>query len=364
MAMIEAASARGYTDASIRELSSLAGVSGQTIYDEFGNKEAYFLATYDLIVRRAILRVNTAYRSETNWAQQLVAAFNAYAQEVVEQPKAARIALIEALGAGPRAIDHMEQTSHAFEKMIDTSFARAPDHVTLPPLLIKGIVGGISRVTRQALIDGSQHSLPSHATTLLRWAFAYRTPTAQQLPTIATLKRSPSEPALLHQTPAPSDQDKRTRILHSAARIAATRTYNNLTVAQIIQDAQVSDEDFFALYNDREQCFLAAYDQLGADIVKHAAQAALDNTDWCDSIVQGISALMHRVARDPVFARCAFLEVFAVGNPGLACRSRLMDNFTTLLTNTISAPARPPRSSQKRSSAPSGKSHTTTSRTA
>lgn len=338
-AMIQAVAAHGYAGTSTRELAAMAGVGRKTLYDEFGGKEAYFLATYDVIALRAIQRVKAAYLSERDWTRQLHAAFAAFAAEVVDQPKAARLALVEALGAGPAALAQMERVSAQFEGLIRSSFGRVPDGVSIPPLIVRGIVGGISRVARQLLIEHREGELPSLADTLVEWALTYRSPAA-------TLLKAPPSPRgrardAVGRLQIPTDDDDHARILSAAARLAAEKGFPTLSVAQIVQAAGVSDRVFFELYETKEDCFLASYDRMGAEVVRYAAEAARVRADRLDSVHHGINALMYRVAFDRVFARCAFMEVFALGPKGIDRRSRLMDSFAALLMSQAPAGERP-----------------------
>ena len=51
--MIEAVSERGYPQTTVAHVIAYAGVSRRAFYEQFQNKEACFLATYDIVVARA-----------------------------------------------------------------------------------------------------------------------------------------------------------------------------------------------------------------------------------------------------------------------------------------------------------------------
>lgn len=336
-AMTDVVAERGYSGTTMLALRKSAHVSSEAIYREFPTKDAYFAATYEFIARLAIVTVSRAYRAEQDRTAQLRSAFDAFAQLVVHEPKAARLATVEALGAGPTMLEPMERVSRAFESLIESSFIKAPDGVTLPPLVARGIVGGISRVTRQLLLERRENELPALAAILVNWALSYHCADALALPHPPTPTSQQLPPA-----PSPDGHPDSSRILQSAAWIAATSGYPSLTISRIVQIAKVPDNAFFALYESREQCFMDSYDLMGAEVVATAAEAALEGTDWIDSIQRGVTALMSRVGHDPVFARCAFIEVFAAGCIGIERRSRLMDKFAALLMSRVPSDARPP----------------------
>jgi AcrR family transcriptional regulator len=337
-AMIDTVGSHGYANTSVTQLRVRAGVSPNVIYREFHNKEAYFLATYDVIVKRAIERVNAAFLAEQDWRQQLHSGFDALAREVVDQPKAARLALVEVLGAGQSALAAMERSSEEFEALIQTSFRRTPDGVTLPTFVARGIVGGISRVARQLLLDGRESELPALAHTLVEWSLAYRSRAARALP--PTPPFSPDKRDL--KRPTITTRDEHARILRGALR-AASGGYSTHLASEIIREAQVSEDAFFERYTTSEECFLAAYDRVGAFLLAAAAESARHADDWQHAIQQGISTLLYRLSRDPDFTDCAFVQVFAVGPAGIEQRSRLMDGFTSLLLENIPPDERPPK---------------------
>jgi AcrR family transcriptional regulator len=169
-AMIELAATRGYVGTTTRELSRLAGVSKQDMYRRFPSKEAYFLATYDFIVRRAVRRIAVVYGGEGHWRERLRGAFGEFAALAALEPKAARLVLVEVLDAGPAALARLARTRRVFEQLVGASFGEAPDGLRLPPQVVRGIVCGVERVTRQALLAGSVERLPGLADQLLEWA--------------------------------------------------------------------------------------------------------------------------------------------------------------------------------------------------
>jgi AcrR family transcriptional regulator len=340
-AMVEMVVARGYAGTSIKGVCALAGVSRRTFYDLFGDeqtppKEACFLATYEHVVSRTARRVSAAYRSERDPERRLRRAFEQFAQEAAEQPKLGRLALVEALAAGPSALQLMDRGRRAFEKLIGASFGAAPDGVTLPPLLVKGIVCGVERITRRRLLGGRVDELPALADELLRWTLSYRSPAAARL--------AAASPAC-RERPAPwrlgvQAENDRIRILRGAARIAAAKGYSQLTPAQIVCAAGVSEGRFDELFGSTEQCFLEALDRMGLEALVCAAKGSRGGEDPLVALHRGIAALMRHLATNPLLVRVAFVEILAVGPAGVERRERLLDLFAELLTRSVSRSGR------------------------
>jgi AcrR family transcriptional regulator len=336
-AMVEVAAARGYPATSVKAVCALAGISRRTFYDLYAvteqrsPKEACFLDAYDFVVGRAAARISHAYRHEQDPERRLCSAFEQFAREVLDEPATARVALVEVLGAGPAALARMQRTRLIFEQMIGASLAQGPEGVMLPPPLVKGIVCGIERITRQLLLTGDIEELPTLADRLLAWVLCYRSPAAAALATTPPGRREASPQWL----PRARVENERARILCCAARIAAVNGYAQLSPARIARAAEVSEARFEELFEGGEQCFLDALDRLGLEALVCVARASRSSDDRLVGLHRGIVALMSHIASDPVLVRVAFVEIFAVGPAGIQRRERLLGQFTELLTRSL-----------------------------
>jgi AcrR family transcriptional regulator len=338
-AMIEEVAERGYAATTLARLVGLAGVSKRAFHELFGTKEAYFLATYDAIVGNTIRRIGAAYRCESDWQARLRAGFAAYAAEVGDEPKAARLVLVEALAAGPAALERMRRTRLIFEQVVSASFGEDPDGMTLPPPIVKGIVCGVERITRQRLLAGDVAELPGLADELLEWALSYRSAAAAGLAAASPAHRNGLAPCCA-RVRAPNG---RARILYSAARIAAANGYAQLTPAQIVGEAEVSEKTFDGLFESTEQCFLEALDRLGLEALVCATRAFQSSEDGLAGMHRGITALLRHIAKDPVLVQVAFVEIFAVGPAGIERRERLLGQFTDQLMRGLPQSRAPSR---------------------
>ena len=54
---------------------------------------------------------------------------------------------------------------------------------------------------------------------------------------------------------------QRTRLLDAAFRVVAEQGYHGMTVRRVCDRAGVSNKTFYDLFSDREDCFLAAFEQ-------------------------------------------------------------------------------------------------------
>jgi AcrR family transcriptional regulator len=201
----------------------------------------------------------------------------------------------------------------------------------LPPLVLKGIVCGVERVTRRRLLAGTVRELPPLAEELLAWALSYRSAAAAELLLQSPARREPS--AALN--PGARVDDDRARMLLSAARIAAARGYAQLSPGQIAHAAGVPEARFNELFVSAEQCFLDALDRIALEALLALARPGQARGDRGVGLYHGMLALMRHLAADPCLARLAFVEIFAVGPAGIERRERLLGEFTKLLSRSM-----------------------------
>jgi AcrR family transcriptional regulator len=337
-AMIEEVAEHGYPAATLARLVGLAGVSKRAFHELFQTKEAYFLATYDAIVGNAIRRIGAAYRCEGDWQARLRAGFAAYAAEIVDEPKAARLVLVEVLGAGPAALARMRRTRLIFEQVVSASFSEAPDGITLPPLIAKGIVCGVERITRQRLLAGDVAELPALADELLAWALSYCSPAAARLGAVS----SPQCDGLAPCCQRTQGEGDRARLLRCTAQIAATTGYAQLSPARIAREAGVAEARFDELFEGSEQCFLDALDRLSLEALVCATRAA-QRIEGLPMFHTGVTALLRHIATSPVLVQVAFVEIFALGPAGIERRERLLGRFTDQLMRGLPQSRAPSR---------------------
>ncbi len=338
-AMIEAVCARGYAAVSVAEVSRLAGVSKRTFYEQFVNKEACLLATYDSVVACTLERIAKARAwHERDREGELRAAFEAFVLAAVEQPKAARLALIEVPGSGRAADARVERARHEFEQVVADAVRKAADGASLPPTVVRGIAYGVEHVVRANLLDGALDRLMAAAGELAAWALAHASPA------VAELSRSaPVDGSRTARWPrVRARHDERGRLLRAAADIAAHDGYARLTPPRIVARAGVSEQAFASNYDSAEQCFLEAIDLVGLEVITSAAAASRTAGDGPAGAYRGISALIGYVAEDSVLRGLILVDASAESLAPVAYRERALGRFTDLLATRLPHAQRPP----------------------
>jgi AcrR family transcriptional regulator/DNA-binding MarR family transcriptional regulator len=159
-AMAEVASERGAGAASVAHIVSRAGVSRRTFYDLFQDREDCFLATFDEALAQAATTVLPAYREQNRWRERSRAALLALLVFFEEQPALARLCVVEALAAGPRALERRADVVNLLVRVVDEGRSERPARVPEPPpLAAEGAVGAVLSVIHRRLVLGGHEPL-------------------------------------------------------------------------------------------------------------------------------------------------------------------------------------------------------------
>lgn len=137
---------------------------------------------------------------------------------------------------------------------------------------------------------------------------------------------------------------QRERLLLAMAEAVAEHGYAKTSVAQVLKRAGVSRESFYELFSNKEDCFLAAYDEaatvllriMGAEL---AAEPSGDHDpdDLLGSLSRLLAAYLGALASEPAVARTFFVEVYAAGDAALARRVEVQARFVDAVTALIGA---------------------------
>lgn len=124
---------------------------------------------------------------------------------------------------------------------------------------------------------------------------------------------------------------QRSRMLSATVDVVEEVGYARLTVAQVIARAKVSRKTFYDLFEDREDCFLAVFDQAverGGAVAK-AAYAQED--DWRDAVRAGLVALLGFLDEEPALARLVVVEALGAGPRVLERRSYVLERLKRIV---------------------------------
>jgi AcrR family transcriptional regulator len=159
-AMVEVASERGAAQATVARVVARAGISRRTFYDLFEDREACFLTAFEEALGQAGTMVLPAYRGSGSWCERTRAALWALLVFFDSHPAAARLCVVEALAAGPRALARRQEVVRLLIAAVDEGRSEVPKSSRQPPpLTADGVVGAVLSVLHSQLLLSEREPL-------------------------------------------------------------------------------------------------------------------------------------------------------------------------------------------------------------
>src|SRR6478736_7151732 len=123
---------------------------------------------------------------------------------------------------------------------------------------------------------------------------------------------------------------QRERLTSAMAHVVATAGYEETTVERVLVQAGVSRRTFYELFDDRKDCFLAAYDEAMERVLRVVTDAYLDGDVPERRIESALEAFLEFLASEPDLARMCVVEVFAAGPQARERRAAVMERLAQL----------------------------------
>jgi AcrR family transcriptional regulator len=122
---------------------------------------------------------------------------------------------------------------------------------------------------------------------------------------------------------------QRARMLAAMVEVASERGAAGVTVADVVARSGVSRRTFYELFSDREDCFLAAFEDGIARIAGDVIPAYEGAGRWREKIRAALTALLEFLDYDPGTGRLVIVETLGAGPKALERRSRVLAQVIT-----------------------------------
>jgi AcrR family transcriptional regulator/DNA-binding MarR family transcriptional regulator len=120
--------------------------------------------------------------------------------------------------------------------------------------------------------------------------------------------------------------------------------YARMTVAQVIGRARVSRKTFYDVFADREDCFLAAFEQALEQAATIAREAYEQETAWREGVRSALARLLILMDEEPGLAKLCIVEALAAGERVLERRAEVLDRLAGVIDEgrTLTSTTREP----------------------
>jgi AcrR family transcriptional regulator len=125
---------------------------------------------------------------------------------------------------------------------------------------------------------------------------------------------------------------QRARLLAAMIEAVTEIGYNALTVQNVLSRAGISRPTFYEQFEDKEDCFLAAFETSAGQMQERLEAAVAEaGPGWQDRLRSGIAELLRFIAEEPEAARTVIVEARASSQAGLLRRDELLDRFASCI---------------------------------
>jgi AcrR family transcriptional regulator/DNA-binding MarR family transcriptional regulator len=131
----------GYRELTVGMVTTRAGVSRRTFYEQFSDLEDCFLAAFDHALDVLAERVLPAYESEGEWTDRVRAGLGVLLECLDGEPALRRLVFVESLAAGPLVLARRTRVLDELTATIDEGRNDSMAPEGMPALAAEGIVG-------------------------------------------------------------------------------------------------------------------------------------------------------------------------------------------------------------------------------
>ncbi len=124
---------------------------------------------------------------------------------------------------------------------------------------------------------------------------------------------------------------QRERLMRAMGQCVDERGYVETTIADVVRVARTSRTVFYRHFADKEECFLATYEEMTRARIGASLVAAAAAPGWREKLEAGIGAYFHWMAAHPEVAVTSVVEVHRAGRKALEARSRALSDWARTL---------------------------------
>ncbi|HEY5044526.1 MAG TPA: TetR family transcriptional regulator [Solirubrobacteraceae bacterium] len=124
---------------------------------------------------------------------------------------------------------------------------------------------------------------------------------------------------------------QRVRLLTAAVEVVSEVGYRGMSTARVSARAGVSRKTFYDLFADREDCFLAVFDDAVARIVAVARAAFEGEECWRERVRGGLSSILEFIGDEPLLGALVVVDALGAGPRVLARRARCLETLSHIV---------------------------------
>jgi AcrR family transcriptional regulator len=128
---------------------------------------------------------------------------------------------------------------------------------------------------------------------------------------------------------------QRERLLAGMLRATAHLGYREVSVQDVLDRAGVSRPTFYEHFENKDDCFLAAFDAAAGRLRQRLETAGEDAEHWRERLRGALEELLRFVSEEPDAAMSLIVDARAACPPALRRRDELLDRFASCLDTQV-----------------------------
>jgi AcrR family transcriptional regulator len=158
--LAEAVAERGYNAVTISQIAKSARVSKRAFYEHFESKEECFLAAFEIVVSHLRELIEAAIEPIPDWPHRVVAGLGALLDFLAEDPRLARLFLVDSVTAGPAVAEQFREKIEVFVPLLQAGRAERDNPRPLPDSTEESLIGALVSMLSRSLAFGDAATLP------------------------------------------------------------------------------------------------------------------------------------------------------------------------------------------------------------
>ncbi|HEX5762362.1 MAG TPA: TetR/AcrR family transcriptional regulator [Solirubrobacterales bacterium] len=126
-------------------------------------------------------------------------------------------------------------------------------------------------------------------------------------------------------------KSQRERILAAVTELVAENGYRGTTIEAIAKQARVALSTFYEHFEDKEGCFLAAFDDSVAAAREIFAELVDPESAWPERVATGLDLFVKMVVAEPARAKLCLVDAQAAGSTALGRYHEMLDSVAPTL---------------------------------
>jgi AcrR family transcriptional regulator len=316
---------QGFEATTVRELVTCAGLSLEAFYEHFATKEDAWAAAFDSAFSALFAAAWHAASRQPDRPAKVAAATTACLRLLEARPERARLLLVDAPSAGRAGAPVIDEAFQAFTRQL----ARAAGGPALARVLPTAMVGGLTELAAEWILDGRAAELPALAAPAIEVILT---------PLLGLPAAARTADAAIEESGAPAASDDRRRLMDAFADAVARDGLGATRLSDVAQEVGVELDVANTLFRDELDCATQALSWWAGRLVMISVGAFLAAADDPPLAAhRALEAALWHIGRTPAYAALAVTDDPDVAIAALALRKRYIALFFQLVAGQIPA---------------------------